>query len=69
MILKDKILFILCITYWILIGVGVFTVTGFGLFPIFMGLTVLISLIFIVFFTNRNLNIMGLCGLYFSSIL
>jgi hypothetical protein len=69
MSLKEKIIFGILITYWGVIGIGLFAVSGFGNIPFLIGIGVLISLILLFFVKNGSSNIVGTCGLYLSSIL
>lgn len=67
--LKKKTLLSLFTIYWGVIGIGLFTVNGFGSTPFLIGIAILISLMLLIFRRNRNFNIIGTCGLYLSSIL
>ncbi|MFV0417793.1 MAG: hypothetical protein ACK5KT_03525 [Dysgonomonas sp.] len=66
--LKKKILLGFLIAYWGTIGIGLFTVSGFGSIPFLVGGIVIISLALLLLVKNKYLNIIGACGLYLSSI-
>lgn len=67
MSLKEKILLGICVIYWLTIGISFIIIYAFVGISI-IGFGILVSLILLLFFKSKYSNIIGICGLYTSSI-